>query len=99
MPYVLLFNRPAVEGRLTALARYLDLPDPSFAAVLNWVLSLRKELEIPNDLSALGVTDDHVGQLADMAVADPSAGGNPVELTVENLTDLFADAIHGRLDN
>ena len=98
MPYVLLFNRPAVEERLTALARYLDLPDPSFTAVLNWVLTLRKELEIPNDLSAIGVTDDHIGQLAEMALEDPSAGGNPVKLTVERLTVLFGDAIHGRLD-
>jgi alcohol dehydrogenase class IV len=97
MPYVLVFNRPAIEERLTALARYLDLPDPSFRAVFDWVLGLREELEIPNDLSALGVTDDHLGQLAEMAVVDPSAGGNPVALTVENLTTLFGDALHGRM--
>jgi len=97
MPYVLVFNRPAIEERLTALARYLDLPSPSFQAVLEWILALREEIGIPADLAALGVTDAHVAQLAPMAAVDPSAGGNPVALTVENLTILFGDAISGRL--
>jgi alcohol dehydrogenase class IV len=99
MPYVLVFNRSAVADRLAALARYLDLPDPSFRAVLNWILELRETLGIPADLGALGVTDAHVGQLAEMAAVDPSVGGNPVALTVENLTTLFDNAIHGRLDD
>ena len=37
MPYVLVFNRTAIEDKITALARYLDLPDPSFQAVVDWV--------------------------------------------------------------
>jgi alcohol dehydrogenase class IV len=57
-----------------------------------------KSFGIPADLAALGVTDDHVGQLAEMAAVDPSVGSNPVPLTVEHLTTLFDSAIHGRLD-
>jgi alcohol dehydrogenase class IV len=98
MPYVLAFNRSAIEERMTALARYLDLPRPSFQAVFDWVLALRKDIGIPADLAALGVTDGHIGQLAEMAAVDPSAGSNPLPLTVENLTTLFTHAIHGRLD-
>jgi alcohol dehydrogenase class IV len=98
MPYVLVFNRSAIDERMTGLARYLDLPQPSFQAVLGWVLALRKEIGIPADLAALGVTEDHIGQLAKMAAVDPSAGSNPLPLTVENLTTLFTHAIHGRLD-
>ena len=97
MPYVLVFNRPAIEERLTALARYLDLPSPSFQAVLDWILALRAEIGIPADLAAIGVTDAHVAQLAPMASVDPSVGGNPVALNVENLTALFGNAINGRL--
>jgi alcohol dehydrogenase class IV len=47
MPYVMVFNRNAIDERMTALARYLDLPDPSFQAVLDWVLGLREELRHP----------------------------------------------------
>ncbi len=97
MPYVLRFNRPAVEERLTALARYLDLPSPSFQAVLDWILALREEIGIPADLAAIGVTAAHVTQLALMAAVDPSVGGNPIPLTVENLTTLFGNAIAGRV--
>lgn len=97
MPYVLAFNRSAIDERMTALARYLDLPQPSFQAVLDWVLALRKEIGIPAALAALGVTDDHIGQLAEMAALDPSAGSNPIPLTVENLTALFQNAVHGRI--
>jgi len=97
MPYVLVFNRPAIEARLTDLARYLDLPSPSFQAVLDWTLALRAEIGIPADLAAIGVTAAHVAQLAPMAAVDPSAGGNPVPLTVENLTSLFGNAIAGKV--
>ena len=98
MPYVLIFNRPAIEEKMTALARYLALPDPSFQAVLDWVLALRETIGIPSDLAAIGVTEAHVDQLAAMAAVDPSAGGNPVPLTVENLTVLFRNAVQGRID-
>ena len=98
MPYVLAFNRSAIEGPMTALARYLGLPTPSFRAVLDWVLALREEIGIPADLAALGVDEAQIPRLAEMAVADPSAGGNPISLTVENLALLFRNAVQGRID-
>ncbi len=97
MPYVLVFNRPAVEDKMAVLARYLDLPAPSFEAVLDWVLALRAEIGIPADLASLGVTEDHIEQLAEMAVVDPSVGGNPVPLNRANLTVLFQNAVRGRI--
>ena len=98
MPYVLVFNRPAIDTQMTALARYLDLPDPSFQAVLDWILVLREDIGIPADLAALGVTDEHIDQLAEMAAVDPSAGSNPIPLTVANLTALFQNAVQGRIE-
>ncbi len=97
MPYVLAFNRPAIEQKLSALARYLDLPGSGFDAVLAWVLGLREQIGIPHTLASLGVTATHVPALAAMAAVDPSCGGNPVPLTVENLSGLFTQAIEGRL--
>ena len=97
MPYVLAFNRPAIEAKMTALARYLDLPAPSFQAVLDWILALREEIGIPGDLAALGVSEAHIEQLATMAMADPSAGGNPVPLTKTNLALLFQNAVRGKI--
>ena len=97
MPYVLVFNAQAIEKKLTALARYLNLPNPSGASVRAWVLELRETIGIQHTLADLGVTDDLIPQLAKMAVVDPTAPTNPVELTVANLEGLYARAISGEL--
>ena len=46
MPYVLQFNREAVEEKIIDLARFLGL-EPNFEAVQNWLLTLRKNLKLP----------------------------------------------------
>ena len=97
MPYVLEFNRPAIEDRMAALARYLDLPDPSFAGVLDWVLDLRERIGIPHALRDIGVDEPYARRLAPMAAADPSSPTNPVPLDAENLEALYLRAINGVL--
>ena len=97
MPYVLAFNAPVIEEKMTALARYLDLPNPSGKSVQNWVLALREQIGIHHDLAKLGVTQDLIPRLARMAVDDPTAPTNPVKLTVANLESLYANAISGEL--
>lgn len=95
MPYVLEFNAPAIDEKMIALARYLDLARPSTASVLDWVLGLREEIGIPRTLADLGVEEKLVPRLAEMAVEDPTAAGNPVPLTVDNLRVLYERAITG----
>ena len=97
MPYVLAFNRPAIEDRLIRLARYLDLPDPSFQAIQNWVLELRERIGIPHTLAEIGVEEHHVADLTPMAAVDPSVGGNPLPIGEPELRGLFLRAIAGEL--
>jgi alcohol dehydrogenase class IV len=97
MPYVLLFNRTAIEDKMTALARYLNLPNPSFQAVLDWVLRLREQIGIPHTLQDIWVSEEYAAQLAPMAENDPSSGTNPLTLTADNLEKLYLRAIRGDL--
>lgn len=97
MPYVLVFNRPAVERKMAALARYLDLPDPSFPGVLDWILALRKEIGIPHTLKDIGVDASFARRMAPMAAEDPSAATNPVPLDTGALERLYLRAIDGVL--
>ena len=97
MPYVLCANRPAIAPRMQDLARYLDLPEPGFMAVLDWVLALRQALEIPHTLADLGVTPAHVATFAPAAVQDPSTGSNPLPFGVDEFSKLFSQAIDGSL--
>lgn len=97
MPYVLLHNRPMIEDKLIAAARYLDLKDVSFNGFIDWVLAVRKEVGIPDTLKDIGVEADIIPQLAAMALEDPSTGGNPLPMDVTTYEKLFENAITGKL--
>ncbi|MFD1328623.1 iron-containing alcohol dehydrogenase [Mycoplana ramosa] len=92
MPPVLRFNRPAIEGRIAAAAAYLGIPG-GFDGFYDYVLQLRSELGVPDKLSALGVGTDRIDEMSEMAIVDPTAGGNPVELTLDAAKRLFAECI------
>ena len=88
MPMVLEFNRAAIEARINAAAPYLGF-DGGFAGFHDQVMELRTLLNIPENLSAMGVQFADLDMLTDMALEDPSCGGNPVELTRQNTRALF----------
>jgi len=97
MPYVLLFNRSAIEDKMDQLAHTLDLPGSGFDAVLNWVLKMRQDLGIPHTIEALGFRDEHAAQLAPAAAADSTASTNPLPLSEVSLEQLYLQALHGTL--
>jgi len=97
MPYVLAFNRAAIEDRLTRLAAWLGLPDPSFQSVMDWVLELREKFDMPHTLAAMGVTGERLDELSEMAARDPTAGGNPIPVGAAEMKEMFVAAIEGRL--
>ena len=97
MPYVLQANRAAIDARITDLARYLDLPQPSFAAFLAWVLALREQIGIPHTLAPLGIDATQADLVARMALADGSAATNPIPFTESEYRTLFRNAVAGLL--
>jgi alcohol dehydrogenase class IV len=94
MPYVLVFNRAAIEPKIERLAAYLGLK-PGFSAFLDAVLALRERLGVPHTLAELGVDDAKIELMAAMAPQDPTAGGNPVPLTKADARALFEKALAG----
>jgi alcohol dehydrogenase len=96
MPYVLEYNRAAISERISRAAAYLGL-SASFEALLDWVLALRAEIGVPHTLVALGAPTHEADKVVQMALVDPTAGGNPVKLTAEGARGLFEAARDGRL--
>ncbi|MCG5482419.1 MAG: iron-containing alcohol dehydrogenase [Sinorhizobium meliloti] len=92
MPPVLRFNRPAIEEKIACAAAYLGIAG-GFDGFYDYVLQLREELGVPDSLAALGVGTDRIDEMAEMAIVDPTAGGNPVELTLESARKLFVECI------
>ena len=97
MPYVLEYNCQSIEDRLAALARYLDLPNPSADAVISWVLDLRQRIGIPHTLADLGVDATHINQFSAMALIDPSTATNPVTMTQTGFEELYDTSISGSI--
>ncbi|MCC5954546.1 MAG: iron-containing alcohol dehydrogenase, partial [Natronohydrobacter sp.] len=89
MPMVLEFNRPAIEDRITRAAAYLGITG-GFDGFAAHIMDLRAALSIPANLAAMGVEANRLDELTDMALLDPSCGGNPIEMTRENTRALFA---------
>jgi alcohol dehydrogenase len=96
MPYVLAVNQKAIETRIGRLAGYLGLP-PTFEAFQHAILALRDRLDVPHTLKDFGVDDARREEIADKAVVDPTAGGNPIELTRELALKIFDRAMTGRV--
>ena len=96
MPYVLNFNRAAIEDMIARLANHLGL-GRSFDDFLDWVLTLREELGVPPTLAAFGIGDENVDAIAQAAVIDPTASGNPVPLDLAGARRIFDNALAGRL--
>ena len=96
MPYVLKANYSAIKDRIPRLARYLDL-EPDFDAFLNWVLSIREEIGIHHQLSAIIPEDSRLSEIGEMAVVDPSAGTNPILHDSAAYTAIVRNAYNGNL--
>ncbi len=98
MPYVLSFNRDVIENKIVKVCEYLDLKDKSFDGFLNWVLDLRNNLDIPHKLSeVIESSDFDLDKLSKMALKDPSTGGNPKKLTLDDMKIMYQHSMSGEL--
>ncbi len=97
MPYVLTFNKSAIEKKIISICNYLNL-DNTFESFLEWILDLRKELNIPHKLSdVMDCSEIDLEKLSLMAFEDPSTGGNPKKITKEDLKEMYKKSISGEL--
>ena len=97
MPYVLKKNRKAIEEKIIALSKYLNLKETSFDGFMNWILDLRERLSIPHTLKELINDNSKFEQMSVMAKDDPSTGGNPIKLESADFLDLYINSYNGNL--
>ena len=97
MPYVLTFNKPSIENKIISICDYLNL-NKNFDSFLNWILELRKNLNIPHKLSdVMDCNNIDLDELSLMAFEDPSTGGNPKKLSQNDLKEMYIKSISGEL--
>ena len=95
MPFVLNYNRSTIEEKFTRLANFLDIKN-GFEGIIDWIIELKKEMEIPETLKDMGVNEGDEIKLAPLAQEDPSTGANPLEMTVERFQELILNCISGK---
>ena len=97
MPYVLTFNKSSIENKIISICDYLNL-NKSFDSFLDWILKLRNNLNIPHKLSeVMDCSNINLEELSLMAFEDPSTGGNPKEISKQDLKEMYKKSISGEL--
>ena len=98
MPYVLTFNKDVIEEKIVKICDYLEFKVKSFDEFVNWTLKLREDLNIPHKLSEVIKEEDFdIERLSKMALEDPSTGGNPKKLSVEDMKVMYEHSMSGKL--
>tara|TARA_B110001450_G_C17554739_1_gene454174 strand:- start:456 stop:1028 length:573 start_codon:yes stop_codon:yes gene_type:complete len=98
MPYVLTYNRDVIEDKIIKICNHLEFKDKSFNGFIDWILKIRKDLNMPHKLSEVIKDEDlDIERLSQMALEDPSTGGNPKKLTKEDMKLLYKHSMLGKL--
>ena len=92
MPAVLELNAPLIADRFDRAASYIGVSG-GFDGFRRFVQEFNDSFAIPRKLREMGATLDKIDELVPAALADPSCGGNPVELNETNVRALFEAVI------
>jgi alcohol dehydrogenase class IV len=93
LPYGMRFNVPGFENKFRQIARVMDLKDDSGEAVVEKLFALNKELGLPVRLRDVGVKEEHIETLSDLALADFCHPNNPKPVSREDFKKLYQEAL------
>lgn len=93
LPYGMQFNVPGFEDKFRQIARVMELREESGEAVVQRLFGLNKELGLPVRLREVGVKEEHIETLSDLAFADFCHPNNPKPVSREDFKKLYQEAL------
>jgi len=93
IPYGMEFNIEGVESKFRRIARILELKEETGEAVVKYLFDLNSKINIPHKLSAIGVKQEHIETLSDLAIADFAHPNNPKPVSREDFRNLYSKAL------
>lgn len=93
IPYGMKFNIAGFEDKFKRIARTLELKDETGDGVVNYLFELNSKINIPHRLSAIGVKQEHVETLSDLAIADFAHPNNPKPVSRNDFKQLYLEAL------
>lgn len=93
LPYGMEFNIEGFQHKFKKIARTLELKEETGEAVVKYLFELNTKINIPHKLRDIGVKQEHIETLADLAIADFAHPNNPKPVTREDFRKLYSKAI------
>ena len=93
LPYGMRFNIKDNEARFENIAGAMNLKKKNGKAVVKHLFDLNKKIGIPKRLGKIGVKDEHIEQLSDLAIADFAHPNNPKPVTRNDFKTLYLEAL------
>ncbi|MFM9910272.1 MAG: iron-containing alcohol dehydrogenase [Chitinophagaceae bacterium] len=93
IPYGMQFNIEGSEHKFKRIAQTLELSEHNGKAVVNYLFELNSKINIPHHLKDIGVKEEHIETLADLAIADFAHPNNPKPVSRENFKQLYLRAL------
>ncbi len=93
IPHGMAFNIEGCEEKFSQIARCLRLPAESGEAVVDYLFDINTRISIPHRMRDIGVRDEHIEQLADLASADFAHPNNPKPVSREDFKSLYQKAL------
>ena len=93
IPYGMQFNIAGFEDKFRRIARTLELKDESGEGVVKYLFELNTKVNIPHRLREIGVKEEHLEPLADLAFADFAHPNNPKPVSRADFRKIYAEAL------
>jgi alcohol dehydrogenase class IV len=93
IPYGMEFNIKGFEHKFKQIARTLELKEETGSAVVKYLFEMNTKINIPHKLRDIGVKQEHIETLADLAIADFAHPNNPKPVSRQNFKDLYSKAL------
>ncbi|HMI65810.1 MAG TPA: iron-containing alcohol dehydrogenase [Cyclobacteriaceae bacterium] len=93
IPYGMEFNILGFESKFKQIARTLELKKETGEAVIKYLIDLNAAIHIPHRLRDIGVKQEHIETLADLAIADFAHPNNPKPVNREDFKRLYQKAL------
>lgn len=93
IPYGMEFNISGFEDKFRRIARTLELKREDGAGVVQYLFDLNSKVKIPHKLREIGVKQEHIETLADLALADFAHPNNPKPVSREDFKQLYLNAL------
>ena len=95
LPTIMEFNMPTRIEKYVIIAQHMGVDTTGMSAeeaaqaAVDAVRALSVKVGIPQHLSDLGITEEHIPALAEQALTDVCTPGNPREVTLDDIVALY----------